>query len=295
MKFTMKLLILVFGMLMLTNIGYAESPVEQLLNQMVEQLQKNPTDNALREKIIKLAQTINPAPAVPEEAERRMMRGAAALEDINSVADYQNAAKEFELATLAAPWYGDAYFNLGVAQDKAENYEAALRSLKFALLASPDDKDIKALIFKVEYRKERESSPEVQAAKRKQQELEERRAEEEMMRGLDGAEFFRSSSEFDQSHFLRVRGGRVEHVEKQSQNRFCLCGADKAEATNNASCRGPIGEEMVCESILITGRVTQRNNNIMTRYEISEDGREIQKIFSTDGGRTWDRFSYVRR
>ena len=49
MKFTMKLWILVFGMLMMANVTSAESPREQL-KQMVEQLQKNPSDNALREK-----------------------------------------------------------------------------------------------------------------------------------------------------------------------------------------------------------------------------------------------------
>ena len=64
-----------------------------------------------------------------------MMRGDGGIEGAKSVADYQNAAKEFEQATLAAPWYGDAYFNLGMAQDKAENFKAALRSLKLAQLA----------------------------------------------------------------------------------------------------------------------------------------------------------------
>jgi len=129
----------------------AESPREQL-KQMVEQLQQRPTDDALREQIIKLAQQLKPAPALPEEAERHMAYGAAAFTGAKAVADYKEAAKEFEQATLAAPWYGDAYFNLGVAQDKAENYAAALRSLKLALLASPDSKDIKALIYQVEYR-----------------------------------------------------------------------------------------------------------------------------------------------
>ena len=46
---------------------------------MVQQSQKNPNDNALREKIIKLAQELKPAPAVPDEAERRMVRGTAAF------------------------------------------------------------------------------------------------------------------------------------------------------------------------------------------------------------------------
>jgi hypothetical protein len=41
---------------------------QQTLDQYVADLQKNPDDTALREKIIKLAQTMNPAPAIPEEA-----------------------------------------------------------------------------------------------------------------------------------------------------------------------------------------------------------------------------------
>jgi len=64
MKLTMKLLVLFFGVLMLANVANAESPREQL-KQMVGQLQQNPDDNALREKIIKLAQKIKPAPAIP--------------------------------------------------------------------------------------------------------------------------------------------------------------------------------------------------------------------------------------
>ena len=48
-------------------IALAESQREQL-SQMVEQLQKTPGDNALREKIIRLAQELKPAPALPEEA-----------------------------------------------------------------------------------------------------------------------------------------------------------------------------------------------------------------------------------
>ena len=154
MKISTKLFIVVAAFLALYSNTYAQTPRAQL-QQMIEQLQKSPNDNALREKIIKLATTIKPTPAIPDEAERRMARGAAAFKGAKSAANYQDAAKEFEQATLAAPWYGDAYFNLGVAQDKAENYEAALRSLNLARLASPDSKDIKALIYEVEYRHEK--------------------------------------------------------------------------------------------------------------------------------------------
>jgi len=277
MKFAMNFLSLLFSVLILTNTAYAESPREQL-RQMVEQLQTNPNDDALREQIIKLAQELKPGPAVPEEADRRMARGTAAFKGAKSVADYRDAAKEFEQATQAAPWYGDAYLNLGVTQDKAENYEAALRSLKLALLASPNDKEIKALIYEVEYRKERESSPEVQAAKKKQQEQDERRAAEEMIRGLEGEIFAKQEggSSWNQTHFLRIRGGVVEFVERQTGSLwrtgdgklFYLCGRGGINGQPE-----PIGTEMVCHrSGPFIGRIARED---YIELEITTDGREI--------------------
>lgn len=59
MKSTINFLVLMFGLLLLANVANAESPREQL-KQMVEQLQKTPSDNVLREKIIKLAPTLKP-------------------------------------------------------------------------------------------------------------------------------------------------------------------------------------------------------------------------------------------
>lgn len=150
--------IVVLTSLMYMMSAHAQSQREQL-NQMVEQLQKSPNDNALREKIIKLALDVRPPPAVPEEARRRMARGTAAFKGAKTKADYQDAALEFEMATKVAPWYGDAYYNLGVAQDKAEQYEAALRNLKLAQLATPDSMEIKDFTYQVEYRKEKENSP----------------------------------------------------------------------------------------------------------------------------------------
>lgn len=187
MKLTMKLLVLIFGVLILTKAVYAESPREQL-KQMVEQLKKDPSDTVLCEKIIRLALTIKPAPAVPEEAERHMARGTAAFKGAKSISDYQDAVREFEQATLAAPWYGDAYYNLGVARDKAESYEAALRSLKFAQLALPNSGDVKQLIYEVEYRNEKANSPEAKAAKEKEK-------QDALLRALNGTRFVRSDED----------------------------------------------------------------------------------------------------
>ena len=61
--------LLSFGLMSLSLLAtnaYAESPREEF-KQMVEQLQKNPVDTALREKIIKLALTLKPAAATPKK------------------------------------------------------------------------------------------------------------------------------------------------------------------------------------------------------------------------------------
>jgi hypothetical protein len=87
-----------------------------------------------------------------------MVSGGAAFKDATSISNYQEAAKEFEQVTLFAPWCDDAYYNLAVAQDKAKNFTGALQSLKFSQMASSNSKEIKALIYEIEHRKE--NSPE---------------------------------------------------------------------------------------------------------------------------------------
>jgi len=113
----------------------------ETFEQYVADLQKNPADKALREKIIKTAQTMKPAPAVPEEAERNMSRGVVFFTKATDNAGYQKAIVEFEAAANAAPWLDKAYYNLGVAQEKAGLFKEAIRSLKLYLLADPNAKN----------------------------------------------------------------------------------------------------------------------------------------------------------
>lgn len=133
MKITMKFLVLFFGVLILANIANAESSREQL-KQMVEQLQKNPSDDALREKIIKLAQELKPAPAVPEEAIKYEGRAKFAFKNAKSSADYIDAAEEYEKAVAAAPWVTGYYSDLCTIHEKAGIYVEAKRNCEFYLL-----------------------------------------------------------------------------------------------------------------------------------------------------------------
>jgi hypothetical protein len=119
----------------------ASGASSELFDQSVADLQKNPADKALREKIIKLAVTMKPAPAIPEDAERNMARGVVFFTKATDNAGYRKAIVEFEAATNAAPWLDKAYYNLGVAQEKAGMFKDAISSLKLYLLAAPDAKN----------------------------------------------------------------------------------------------------------------------------------------------------------
>jgi tetratricopeptide (TPR) repeat protein len=181
--------------------SHAQSP-QQTLTQYVADLKKNPNEYALREKIIRHVQTMKPKPAVPDEARKYMDRGMAAIEGGKGEEDFRAASVEFTKAANLAPWLGDAYRNLAIAQDKSGQYDAALKNLRLYLLTSPSPVDeawAKSLINKVEYRKEKEakeSSPAAKAAKKQSE-------HEDWLRKVDGRRYRESRGGPSE---LQVRG-----------------------------------------------------------------------------------------
>ena len=139
--------------------------LRQALTHYVTALQSvsegSPKDQRLREKIIKLAQKIQPPPEILEEVYRYMARGEAFVEAAKDKDGFLRAAREFQSAANAAPWLADAYYNLGVVQDKAVLHKKAIKSLNFYLLAAPDATDgrsVRNLIYKIEARQEEAST-----------------------------------------------------------------------------------------------------------------------------------------
>ncbi|MCX5705787.1 MAG: tetratricopeptide repeat protein [Candidatus Omnitrophica bacterium] len=100
------------------------------------------------------------AETVPEEAQRYMARGSAAVEMVKTPKDYERAVREFEQAAKLAPNWPDVYFSLGSVQAKAGNYGEAMRYYKRYLeLApkAPNAAKIREEIYKFEYRVEQEN------------------------------------------------------------------------------------------------------------------------------------------
>ena len=112
----------------------------ELLGQLTQQLKSKPDDSA-RRLILKLASELKPAPAIPEEARKHFVEGTAIVKAAKNPAQQALAAQSFTEALKVAPWWGDAYYNLGVAQELAEQYDAAENSFAFYLLSNPIEQE----------------------------------------------------------------------------------------------------------------------------------------------------------
>ena len=94
--------------------------------------------------IVRLARTLTPPPAVPQEARDEMVKGMAAFKLAKRSEDFAAAEAHFSKASHLAPWLPEPYFNLTVAQEKQYKWAAAQNSLYNYLITVTDPKDIQA-------------------------------------------------------------------------------------------------------------------------------------------------------
>lgn len=90
---------------------------------------------------------------VSDEARRHFDSGMAAVESARGARDLELAINEFKQATVLAPAWPDAHFNLGKVLDAAERYEDAVAAFNAYLRAAPGAADadaVRALIKQIE-------------------------------------------------------------------------------------------------------------------------------------------------
>jgi hypothetical protein len=143
---------------------------QEILKQYISDLHNNPNDTALREKIIALAQTMRPAPAIPEEARGHYVMAATFVEKAKDSTGFERAVGEYKAALLAAPWWADAYKKLAIAQKAAERYDDAIASLNLYLLTQPADaRDAQDEIYKLKALKQSAADDQAKRQKEEQQ------------------------------------------------------------------------------------------------------------------------------
>ena len=145
----------------------AQSP-QEILNQYIADLQKNPNDNPLREKIIKHVQTMKPAPAIPEEARRYFVKAVTMQKEAKNTKGFEIAANAYNQALLIAPWWPEAYYNLSIALESSGQYDEAVKALKLYLVTNPSASEVRAAqdkIYALEAKKEISQVQEVEKRK----------------------------------------------------------------------------------------------------------------------------------
>lgn len=134
----------------------AEQNPQEQLKQLMADIQKNPGDYALREKIIKHVQIMEPRPQVPQEAKRPFMKGVTFQKEASSVSDYELAISAYKEALLLAPWWPEAIYNMALAQEGAGKFDDAIQSIKLYLLTGPKDAEqAENRIYVMEAKKEK--------------------------------------------------------------------------------------------------------------------------------------------
>ena len=113
---------------------------QAILKRYVSELQNNPNDSALLEKIIKHVRIMKPAPRVPEEARRHYVMAVTLVKSARGGGS-SAAVEEFKAALRIGPWWPEGYRNLGLASESAEQYEEAIAALKLYLLTRPKESD----------------------------------------------------------------------------------------------------------------------------------------------------------
>jgi tetratricopeptide (TPR) repeat protein len=147
----------------------AQSP-QHILNQYVSDLQKNPNDQALREKIIRHVQTMRPAPAVPERAREHYVMAVTFAEKAKDNSGYERAIEQYRAALLAAPWWADAYKRSALTQKAAARYDDAIANLSLYVLTQPPDaREAQDEIYKLKALKQTAADDQLKKQKEEQQ------------------------------------------------------------------------------------------------------------------------------
>lgn len=105
-------------------------------------------DQRVRMSLIQVVRAMSPPPPVPDGVMRSMVRGETMVK-MGGAGNFTAAAEEIEDAVMAAPWLADAYYNLGIVQEKAEMYRKARQNFQLCLAAAPQSQNSAAIQAKI--------------------------------------------------------------------------------------------------------------------------------------------------
>lgn len=247
----------------------AQSP-QETLNQYIADLQNNPNDYALREKIIRHVQGMKQKPAISEEANRHFIMADTFRQKAKDNKGYELAISEYREALLIAPWWAAAYNNMGILLEQVGRYDEAISALKLYIATNPPDaRAAQNKIYQIEAAKKmaaQESSPQTVAAR-------EQKKSDDWLKKLDGRRYTCPSG--NATLVLDVRGKVFVYGNITPESGYY--GADRFEISGRVTSRRLTREQQ-------SGGMTLRFWVVEGTYTISEDGDRItQRLRYNDG------------
>ena len=112
----------------------------------------------LRRKMLSLAARPGGAPRMGQEAQRRFLRGNAALKNAKGPLDLYRALYEYRWATYYAPWAANVYLSTSVVYGLLQKYRPAIANLKLYLTGTTQAANVDQVLgrlYEMEYQREK--------------------------------------------------------------------------------------------------------------------------------------------
>lgn len=129
--------------------GDLRQAITHYISAMQSYAQGSSKDTELRNRVIDIVRKLEFPPVIPEEARRHTVRAQMMLENADSDRDYVRAFSEFKSALRITPWWAEAYFNYGLAQEAYGDYSGSIWSFSMFLIAAPNDPDARKVQNKI--------------------------------------------------------------------------------------------------------------------------------------------------
>ncbi|MHB0995598.1 MAG: tetratricopeptide repeat protein [Elusimicrobiales bacterium] len=104
---------------------------------LLARVRENPEEVKAKEALLLFADRMDPKPPIPVEAKKFYVKAMALhLEAVNDT-DFDKAVMSYERALEIAPWWGQCYYNMGMALDAGKRFREAEEALRLYALVKP--------------------------------------------------------------------------------------------------------------------------------------------------------------
>ena len=101
---------------------------------LLAKVRENPADIKAKEALMVFADRMDPKPPIPVEAKKFYVKAMALHLEAGNDSDFDKAVMAYERALEVAPWWGQCYYNMGMALDSGKRFREAEEALRLYAL-----------------------------------------------------------------------------------------------------------------------------------------------------------------